>query len=91
MRIIIRKKGKTEYFYLQHSFRKDGKTYKYITEKILPDVLIEDDCESIGGEKEMTITNVSPSIKKEIKLIVVKEFSGIDGLPDNLYQLLKGK
>src|SRR3989344_238412 len=72
-------------------FRKDGKTYKYITEKILPDVLIEDDCESIGGEKEMTITNVSPSIKKEIKLIVVKEFSGIDGLPDNLYQLLKGK
>ena len=25
MRIIKRKKGKTEYFYLQHSFRKDGK------------------------------------------------------------------
>ena len=25
MRTIKRKKGKTEYFYLQHSYRKDGK------------------------------------------------------------------
>src|SRR3989304_2990489 len=43
MRIIIRKKGKTEYFYLQHSFRKDGKTMtkeRYLGKKI-PDNIEE--------------------------------------------------
>jgi len=43
MRIIIRKKGKTEYFYLQHSFRKDGKTItkeRYLGKKI-PDNIEE--------------------------------------------------
>ena len=69
-------------------FRKKGKQYKDIAEKILPEVLIEDDCESIGGKKEMTITKVSPLIKKKIKSIVVKEFSGIDKLPDDPKELL---
>ena len=35
----------------------------------------------------MTITNVRPAIKKKIKSIVVKEFSGIDKLPDNVKKL----
>ncbi len=65
-------------------FRKDGETYKDIAERIIPDVLIEDDCESIGGEKEMTITFVRSDIKQRIKLIVVKEFQGIDHLPDEI-------
>lgn len=69
-------------------FRQSGESYKDIAEKIIPDVLIEDDCESIGGEKEMTITFVKPEIKQKIKSIVVKEFSGIDYLPDNLKDLL---
>lgn len=68
-------------------FRKDGISYKDIVEKILPDVLIEDDCESIGGRKEMTITNVKPAMKKKIKSIVVKEFSGIDNIPDDIKKL----
>ena len=72
-------------------YRQYGESYKDIAEKIIPDVLIEDDCESIGGEKEMTITYVRPDIKQEIKSIVVKEFEGIDHLPNNpsmlLYQL----
>ncbi|UCE97913.1 MAG: hypothetical protein JSV74_00830 [Dehalococcoidia bacterium] len=72
-------------------FRQYGESYKDIAEKIIPDVLIEDDCESIGGEKEMTITYVRPDIKQEIKSIVLKEFEGIDRLPNNpsmlLYQL----
>lgn len=68
--------------------RKKGESYAQIAEKIVPDVLIEDDCESIGGEKEMTITFVRPQIKQKIKSIVVKEFSGIDHLPDNLKDLL---
>ena len=55
----------------------------------MPDVLIEDDCESIGGKDEMTITHVKPDLKKKIKSIVVKEFSGLDHLPDKISALLK--
>ena len=65
-------------------FRTGGELYKDIIEKIIPDVLIEDDCESIGGEKEMAITLVRPEIKQGIRSIVVKEFQGIDHLPDNV-------
>ncbi len=60
-----------------------NETYANVAERIKPDILIEDDCESIGGAKEMTITNIRPDIKKKIKPVVVKEFSGIDTLPDN--------
>ncbi len=56
--------------------------YKDIAERVLPDVLIEDDCESIGGKKEMTITDIKPEIRKRVKLVVIKEFEGIDNLPN---------
>ena len=69
-------------------YRQNGEFYKDIAEKIIPNVLIEDDCESIGGEKEMTITFVKPEIKQRIKSIVVKEFSGIENLPNNLDDLI---
>ncbi len=68
-------------------WRKDGKEYKDIIEEINPDIFIEDDCESIGGVKEMTITYVSLDIKRRIKSIPVKEFGGIDHLPDNITEL----
>ena len=64
-------------------FRKKYEEYKDVAERIIPNILIEDDCESIGGEKEMTITFVKPEVKQKIKSIVVKEFSGIDNLPNN--------
>ena len=70
-------------------YRQKRESYKDIAEKITPDVLIEDDCESIGGEKEMTITFVKPEIKQKIKSVVVKEFSEIDDLPNNLEDLIK--
>ena len=68
-------------------YRQNGESYKDIAEKITPDILIEDDCESIGGMKEMTITFIRPEIKKMIKSVVVKEFSGIDHLPDSIKDL----
>ncbi len=70
-------------------YREGKEEYKDIAERIMPDVLIEDDCESIGGEKEMTITHVSPDKKAEIKSIPLKEFGGIDHLPDNLTELVR--
>ncbi|MFH1564527.1 MAG: hypothetical protein ABIC82_01620 [bacterium] len=68
-------------------YRKDNETYKNIPEKVMPDILIEDDCESIGGANNMTITFLNSEIKKKIKSIVVKEFQGIDYLPDDVRDL----
>ena len=70
-------------------WRQDRQGYKDVAEQIMPDVLIEDDCESIGGEKEMTITFVDPEKKKKIKSIPVPEFGGIDHLPNDINELLK--
>jgi hypothetical protein len=70
-------------------FRRQNEDYKDVAEKLVPDILIEDDCESIGGKKEMTYTFIKPALKRKIKLIAVKEFGGIDHLPDDLDELLK--
>lgn len=69
-------------------FRHLFQSYAKVAEKVMPDVLIEDDCESIGGEVQMTYPHISSDKKKLIKSIVVKEFSGIDSLSDNLDRLL---
>jgi len=68
-------------------FRKKGEQYKDVAERLLPDILVEDDCESIGGEVEMTYPYVRRNLKKKIKPVVVKEFGGIDHLPDDIKEL----
>lgn len=68
-------------------YRQPGESYKDVAEKLMPDILIEDDCESIGGEKEMTYTHMSSYAKVRVHSVTVKEFSGIDTLPDNLNPL----
>jgi|SRR3989344_332625 len=70
-------------------FRQKNQEYRDVAESVMPNVLIEDDCESIGGEKEMTITHIRPELKKRIKSIVVKEFEGVDHLPDKASDLIK--
>jgi len=69
-------------------FRLPGEEYKNVAERIMPDVLVEDDCQSIGGINEMTITHIRPDLKSQIKSIPVKEFGGIDHLPDNISALI---
>lgn len=69
--------------------RQKGESYADIAKKIMPDILIEDDCESIGGEKEMTYTAIKLELKSKIKQIVVEEFEGIDHLPNSIYYLIK--
>lgn len=68
-------------------YRKQNETYSQVAERIMPDIIIEDDCESIGGKKEMTYYGIKKRLKKKIKSIVTKEFQGIDHLPDNIKQL----
>ncbi len=69
-------------------FAKKGEKYADVVERIMPDVIIEDNCESIGGKSEMTYPNLAPEIKAKIKSIVVKEFGGIDHLPDKVSELM---
>ncbi len=69
------------------AMREHKEKYKDIVEALKPDILIEDDCKSIGGAWQMCITKVKPEIKKNIISIVVREFQGIDHLPVNTEQL----
>ncbi|MFH1306673.1 MAG: hypothetical protein ABIH83_03405 [Candidatus Micrarchaeota archaeon] len=69
--------------------RHEDEENKDVAERVVPDILIEDDCESIGGTDEMTIAHVKPEIKRKIKSIVVKEFGGIERLPNNIKGLLE--
>lgn len=69
-------------------FRTQRDKYKNISEALKPDVLIEDNCKSIGGRWQMVIPHVDDEIKSKIHSIVVKEFYGIDHLPDSLIELI---
>ncbi len=68
-------------------YRQEEQAYADVTEKLLPDVLIEDDCQSIGGEKEMIYPLIESSLKDKIVSISVREFAGIDHLPNDLIKL----
>lgn len=70
---------------------KEGEQYKDVAERVIPDVFVEDDCESIGGTGEMTITHVAPEIRRKLKSIIVREFGGIDHLPDDIMALREKK
>lgn len=69
-------------------YRRLFQSYSKVAENAMPDVLIEDDCKSIGGVVQMTYPNINMEKKKLIKSIVVSEFSGIDHLPDDINTLL---
>jgi len=68
-------------------YRKEGQEYKDVVESVVPDIFIEDDCASIGGEAEMTYPHIKPEIQPKIHSIVVKEFANIDYLPDDVNEL----
>ena len=70
-------------------FRQEDESYGAVVARVLPDVLIEDDCESIGGIEEMTYPQIEPDVRVGIKSFVVKEFGGIDHLPDDVSELVK--
>ncbi len=71
-----------------HRAREPGESYGDVAGRELPDVLIEDDCESINGVSEITYPQIRPDLRARIKSIIVPEFGGIDHLPDSLDALL---
>lgn len=72
--------------------RELGENYCSVVERIIPypNILIEDDCESMGAEAEQEITynQINSELRKKIKSILIKEFGGIDHLPDDVNFLL---
>ncbi len=69
--------------------RDEGETYADVAARARPDLIVEDDCESIGGEPEMTYPHLRPDLKRHIRSVVVREFGGIDALPDDPARLLR--
>ena len=70
-------------------FRRDSESSADVARRAMPDVIIEDDCESIGGQVEMTYPHLQPEEQARIVGIVVREFEGIDHLPDTQSHLVR--
>jgi hypothetical protein len=68
-------------------FRHGSESYADVAAGVRPDILVEDDCESIGGEAEMTAPHLPAELRRRIISIVVPEFGGIDDLPDDIRAL----
>jgi hypothetical protein len=69
-------------------YRENSEKYKNVIEALKPNILIEDNCRSIGGSWQISITHVEKKTRESIKSIIVEEFKGIDNLPDNLNDLM---
>ena len=67
--------------------RRPDDSYADVAERALPDVLIEDDCESIGGANEMVGRQLRGALSRRIHSIAVPEFGGIDHLPSDPAEL----
>lgn len=68
--------------------RRPGESYGDVAGREAPDVLIEDDCESIGAG-QITYPQIPSAVRAQIKSIVVPEFGGIDHLPDDPQALVR--
>jgi hypothetical protein len=64
-------------------FRRAGESYRTAVERARPDLVIEDDCESIGGASETIAAQLRDSARQTIRRIVLPEFAGFEALPDN--------
>jgi hypothetical protein len=67
--------------------RQPGESYGDVAGQEAPDVLIEDDCESIGAD-QITHPQIPLDLRARIKSIILPEFGGLDHLPDNPQALL---
>ncbi|MFX1503038.1 MAG: hypothetical protein ACFFDH_18905 [Promethearchaeota archaeon] len=68
-------------------FYRKEQNWNLPVKKAKPDILIEDNCESIGGLYQMTYPNLKQELKSKIISIVIKEFGGINNLPDDINEL----
>jgi hypothetical protein len=69
--------------------RQPGESYADVARRAGADLLIEDDCESIGGVAQTTQASLAASPGRAVHCIVVPEFGGLAHLPDDLGQLYR--
>src|SRR5215467_294996 len=67
--------------------RQAGESYGDVAGREAPDVLIEDDCESVGAD-QIRYPQIPPDVRARIKSIVVPEFGGLGHLSDSPQALL---
>jgi hypothetical protein len=69
--------------------RAPGESYGVAAERLNPDVIVEDDCESMGGAPETIAARLRPAASRSVACLVLPEFVGLEGLPDDPSQLLE--
>jgi hypothetical protein len=67
--------------------RECGEDYGALVERLELDVLVEDDCESIGGLSKTCTFMLSPETRRSVRSIVLPEFLGLADLPDDPAEL----
>jgi hypothetical protein len=68
--------------------RGDGEDYGALAGRLGLDVLVEDDCESIGGIGQTCAAQLSPEARMRVRCVLVPEFGGLGDLPDDPQTLL---
>jgi hypothetical protein len=68
--------------------RQQGEDYGPLVERLRLDVLVEDDCESIGGAAQTCAAQLSSAARRSVRCIVLPEFAGLADLPDDPAELL---
>lgn len=67
--------------------RREGEDYGALLERLGVDVLVEDDCESIGGAAQTCAAQLSPTARQSVRCVVLPEFLGLAGLPGDPAEL----
>lgn len=70
-------------------YRAHGESYADVVRRWSADVLVEDDCESIGGRAQTAASELGRSAGQAVPCVVVREFGGLAHLPDEPTELLR--
>jgi len=70
-------------------YRAHGESYADVVRRWSADVLVEDDCESIGGSDRTAASELGRSAGQAVPCVVVPEFGGLAHLPDEPADLLR--
>ncbi len=70
-------------------YRAHGESYADVVRRWSADILVEDDCESIGGRAHTTASDFARSSGLAVRCVVVPEFGGLAHLPDEPTELLR--
>jgi hypothetical protein len=69
--------------------RRDGETYGELVSRLSPDLVVEDDCESIGGLDETIAAQLDQAARRSIPCLMLPEFGGFGHLPDDPAELAR--